>query len=119
MENKKRALGRGLEQLFNTDNLNMSQIEQQIYEETPNDPQYYEKEIVKDYLVKNELITEESVISIVPNEGIIINCNDGTTSCTNISTTVLESRETGYFLKCSYDIASTEFNEIYVSYLEF
>ena len=89
------------------------------YEETPNDPQYYEKEIVKDYLVKNELITEESVISIVPNEGIIINCNDGTTSCTNISTTVLESRETGYFLKCSYDIASTEFNEIYVSYLEF
>lgn len=37
MENKKRALGRGLEQLFNTDNLNMSQIEQQIYEETPNE----------------------------------------------------------------------------------
>lgn len=35
METKKRALGRGLEQLFNTDNLNMSQIEQQIYEETP------------------------------------------------------------------------------------
>lgn len=37
METKKRALGRGLEQLFNTDNLNMSQIEQQIYEETPNE----------------------------------------------------------------------------------
>ena len=89
------------------------------YEENPNDPQYYEKEIVKEYLVEDGLITEESVISIVPNEGIIINCNDGTTSCTNISTTVLESRETGYFLKCSYDIASTEFNEIYVSYLEF
>lgn len=37
METKKRALGRGLEQLFNTDNLNMSQIEQRIYEETPNE----------------------------------------------------------------------------------
>ena len=37
METKKRALGRGLEQLFNTDNLNMSQIEQLIYEETPNE----------------------------------------------------------------------------------
>lgn len=35
MENKKRALGRGLEQLFNTDNLNMDEIEKQIYEETP------------------------------------------------------------------------------------
>ncbi len=34
MENKKRALGRGLEQLFNTDNLNMEHIEKQIYEET-------------------------------------------------------------------------------------
>ncbi len=89
------------------------------YEENPEDPQSYEKEIVKDYLVKNELVTEESVISIVPNEGIIINCNDGTTSCTNISTTVLESRETGYFLNCSYDIAATEFNDVYVSYLEF
>lgn len=35
MENKKRALGRGLEQLFNSDNLdvnNVSRIEQQIYE---------------------------------------------------------------------------------------
>ena len=37
METKKRALGRGLEQLINTDNLNMSQIAQQIYEETPNE----------------------------------------------------------------------------------
>lgn len=35
MENKKRALGRGLEQLFNTDNLDMNSVspfEQQIYE---------------------------------------------------------------------------------------
>lgn len=37
METKKRALGRGLEQLFNTDNLNMDQIEKQIYEETSNE----------------------------------------------------------------------------------
>lgn len=37
MENKKRALGRGLEQLFNTDNLNMDRIEKQIYEETKNE----------------------------------------------------------------------------------
>lgn len=32
METKKRALGRGLEQLFNTDNLDFEKIEQQIYE---------------------------------------------------------------------------------------
>ena len=32
MENKKRALGRGLEQLFNTDNLDLEQIEKQIYD---------------------------------------------------------------------------------------
>lgn len=32
METKKRALGRGLEQLFNTDNLDFDRIEQQIYE---------------------------------------------------------------------------------------
>ena len=89
------------------------------YEENPEDPQRYEREIVKNYLVKNELVTEESTISIIPNEGILINCNDGTNSCTNISTTVLESRENGYFLKCTYDIAATEFNDIYVSYLEF
>lgn len=37
METKKRALGRGLEQLFNTDNLNMDEIEKQIYEETTNE----------------------------------------------------------------------------------
>lgn len=37
METKKRALGRGLEQLFNTDNLNMDEIEKQIYEETSNE----------------------------------------------------------------------------------
>lgn len=34
MENKKRALGRGLESLFNTDNLDLSSIERQIYEST-------------------------------------------------------------------------------------
>lgn len=32
MENKKRALGRGLEQLFNSDNLDLETIEKQIYE---------------------------------------------------------------------------------------
>lgn len=32
MENKKRALGRGLEELFNSDNLDLETIEQQIYE---------------------------------------------------------------------------------------
>lgn len=32
MENKKRALGRGLEQLFNTENLDIDSIEKQIYE---------------------------------------------------------------------------------------
>ena len=34
MENKKRALGRGLEQLFNTENLDLDTIERQIYEDT-------------------------------------------------------------------------------------
>lgn len=33
MENKKRALGRGLEQLFNTENLDFDTIERQIYED--------------------------------------------------------------------------------------
>ena len=31
MENKKRALGRGLEQLFNSDNLDLDQIEKQLF----------------------------------------------------------------------------------------
>ncbi|MFI3306988.1 MAG: ParB/RepB/Spo0J family partition protein [Mycoplasmatota bacterium] len=35
MENKKKALGRGLESLFNTDNLDMASIEKNIYETTP------------------------------------------------------------------------------------
>ena len=34
METKKRALGRGLEQLFNTENLDLDTIEKQIYEDT-------------------------------------------------------------------------------------
>lgn len=34
MENKKRALGRGLEQLFNTENLDFDTIERQIYEDS-------------------------------------------------------------------------------------
>ena len=34
MESKKRALGRGLEQLFNTENLDIDTIERQIYEDT-------------------------------------------------------------------------------------
>jgi len=34
METKKRALGRGLEQLFNTENLDIDTIERQIYEDT-------------------------------------------------------------------------------------
>ena len=34
METKKRALGRGLEQLFNTENLDLDTIERQIYENT-------------------------------------------------------------------------------------
>lgn len=37
METKKRALGRGLEQLFNTDNLNIDTIERQIYDEATNE----------------------------------------------------------------------------------
>ena len=37
MENKKRALGRGLEQLFNTENLDLDTIERQIYEDTSKD----------------------------------------------------------------------------------
>ncbi len=36
MENR-RALGRGLEQLFNSDNLDIESIEKQIYETTPNE----------------------------------------------------------------------------------
>jgi len=37
METKKRALGRGLEQLFNSDNLDLNSIEQQIYETSTNE----------------------------------------------------------------------------------
>lgn len=37
METKKRALGRGLEQLFNSDNLDMQTIEKQIYETATNE----------------------------------------------------------------------------------
>lgn len=37
MENKKRALGRGLEQLFNSDNIDLEQIEKQIYETASNE----------------------------------------------------------------------------------
>lgn len=37
MENKKRALGRGLEQLFNSENLDIDAIEKQIYETASNE----------------------------------------------------------------------------------
>ena len=37
MENKKRALGRGLEQLFNTENLDLDSFEKTIYENTSSD----------------------------------------------------------------------------------
>lgn len=37
METKKRALGRGLEQLFNSENLDFDSFERQIYETTPNE----------------------------------------------------------------------------------
>jgi len=37
METKKRALGRGLEQLFNSDNLDLETIEKQIYETASNE----------------------------------------------------------------------------------
>jgi len=37
MENKKRALGRGLEELFNSDNLDLEQIEKQIYDTATNE----------------------------------------------------------------------------------
>lgn len=37
MENKKRALGRGLEQLFNTENLDLDSFEKSIYESTTNE----------------------------------------------------------------------------------
>lgn len=37
MENKKRALGRGLEQLFNNENLDLDSFERTIYEETTNE----------------------------------------------------------------------------------
>lgn len=37
METKKRALGKGLEQLFNNENLNLSSFEQQVYESASNE----------------------------------------------------------------------------------
>lgn len=37
METKKRALGRGLEELFNNENLNLSQIEESVYENARTD----------------------------------------------------------------------------------
>ena len=37
METKKRALGRGLEQLFNSENLDFENFEKQIYETTSNE----------------------------------------------------------------------------------
>lgn len=40
MENKKRALGRGLEQLFNTENLDLDSFEKSVYETTTKDEIY-------------------------------------------------------------------------------
>lgn len=37
METKKRALGKGLEQLFNNENLNLSRFEEQVYENVSNE----------------------------------------------------------------------------------
>ena len=37
MENRKRALGRGLEELFNNENLNLNQLEESIYENVSRD----------------------------------------------------------------------------------
>ena len=37
MENRKRALGRGLEELFNNENLNLDNFEETLYETTPKD----------------------------------------------------------------------------------
>lgn len=37
MENRKRALGRGLEELFNNENLNLNQLEESIYENVTRD----------------------------------------------------------------------------------
>ena len=80
----------------------------------------YEKSLVREYLIKNELITEDANVDIVPGEnGIRISCNSGDNSCTNISTTVLESKDNFFFLNCTYDIAVTDFNKVYVSFLEF
>ena len=80
----------------------------------------YEKSLVREYLIKNELITEDANVDIVPGEnGIRISCNSGDNSCTNISTTVLDSKDNFFFLNCTYDIAVTDFNKVYVSFLEF
>ena len=63
MENKKRALGKGLEQLFDLENLNVenvSDFEKSIYEETPGE------EIVElnvdeiTYKLRNLLLTTTS-----------------------------------------------------------
>ena len=37
MENRKKALGKGLEQLFNNENLDMESFEQKVYESVSND----------------------------------------------------------------------------------
>ena len=37
MENKRRALGRGLEELFNNEPLNMTEMEEKIITTTPKD----------------------------------------------------------------------------------
>lgn len=37
METRKRALGKGLEQLFNNENLNLSRFEEQVYETASNE----------------------------------------------------------------------------------
>ena len=90
------------------------------YNENPNDSRAYEREILKNYLVEKSLITAEANLTFPVNEpGILITCPDNTTACTNISTEVLEIRENGYYLNCSYDFAATPFNNPYISYLEF
>lgn len=90
------------------------------YNENPEDSRAYEREVLKNYLVKKDLITAESTIDFSEGEdGILITCPDNTSSCTNISTEVLENRGNSYYLKCTYDFAVTPFNIPYISYLEF
>ena len=90
------------------------------YEENPTDTRAYERELVKEYMVSNDLLDEDGNIALVDNmENVVMTCQDESSDCTNISTTALEEQENGYYLDCNYEFAVSPFNVAYISFMKF